>query len=367
MTRAAEGKAEVRRSLFERALAGETLRDVHVERRRKDGSAGRRQLLVGGHARSRRIRCAGIVYALDDITEREKLDARRRSRTICSSSARRSCRRKNDQLDAAINNMSQGLAMFDAEQRLIVCNKLYAEMYGLTPEQVKPGTTVRQIFDYRMANGFYHVKDTEQFVDSWASSFGQRSVAHSGAGRRPHHQRVARQTADGGRVVTHEDITERQKLNAQLEQQHRLLKAQEEKLQAQNMQLDAALNNMVQGLAMFDADQRLVICQRPLRRDVRPDTRAGEAGHAPARDRRAPHRQRRSCRGKSADEVCNRCSRVSAATVQCQYTTRAGRRPLHRRCRPSRWPTAARSPRTRTSPSSGARRPRSCIWRCTTR
>ena len=49
--------------------------------------------------------------------------------------------------------MTQGLAMFDSEQRLVVCNQRYTEMYGLTPEQVKPGTTVRQILQYRLANG----------------------------------------------------------------------------------------------------------------------------------------------------------------------------------------------------------------------
>jgi PAS domain-containing protein len=38
------------------------------------------------------------------------------------------------------------------------------------------------------------------------------------------------------------------------------LTEQERKLAAQNLQLDAALNNMAQGLAMFDAEQRLVLC-----------------------------------------------------------------------------------------------------------
>ena len=85
---------------------------------------------------------------------------------------------------------------------------------------------------------------------------------------------------NGGRLVTHEDITERQQLHARLEQQHHLLKEQEEKLRAQNLQLDAALNNMVQGLAMFDAEQRLVVCQRALCGDVRADAGAGEARHA---------------------------------------------------------------------------------------
>jgi PAS domain-containing protein len=67
---------------------------------------------------------------------------------------------------------------------------------------------------------------------------------------------------NGGRIVTHEDITERQRLNARLQQQHQHLRQQEEKLRAQNIQLDVALNNMSQGLCLFDADQRVVIANR---------------------------------------------------------------------------------------------------------
>ena len=148
-----------------------------------------------------------------------------RSRTHC-------WHEQHEQLDAALENMLQGLAMFDAEQRLIVCNKRYAEMYGLTPEQVKPGTTVREILQYRIANGFYHVRDTESFVSSWTSNFGEVSsrIQELADGRIISVTR--RSMANGGRLVTHEDITERQKLNAQLEQQHGLLKEQEEKLRA---------------------------------------------------------------------------------------------------------------------------------------
>ncbi len=45
---------------------------------------------------------------------------------------------QNLRFDAALNNMPHGLAMFDSEQRLVVSNKRYAEMYGLSEEQVKP-------------------------------------------------------------------------------------------------------------------------------------------------------------------------------------------------------------------------------------
>ena len=42
-------------------------------------------------------------------------------------------------LDSALNNMSQGLIMFDAAERMVVCNDLYIAMYGLSRENVKPG------------------------------------------------------------------------------------------------------------------------------------------------------------------------------------------------------------------------------------
>jgi diguanylate cyclase (GGDEF)-like protein/PAS domain S-box-containing protein len=202
------------------------------------------------------------IYAIRDLRDRQEL-ARERARQSSELHRReQELKAQNDKFDAALDNMLQGLAMFDAEHRLVVCNRRYAEMYGLTAEQVRPGTTVRQIFEYRMANGHYHVSDAEAFVGSWVSHFGEVSsrIQELADGRIIHITR--RQMADGGRLVTHEDITERQRLSARLAEQNQLLETQEEKLRAQNLQLDAALENMVQGLAMFDAEQRLVVCNR---------------------------------------------------------------------------------------------------------
>ncbi|MGE3066534.1 MAG: PAS-domain containing protein [Hyphomicrobiaceae bacterium] len=171
-------------------------------------------------------------------------------------------RRQNNLLDAAMENMLHGVAMFDADHRLVVCNKLYAQMYGLTPEQVKPGTLAQQIFRCRLANGHYETDDKDGFVESWIGDFGTVStrIQQLADGRIISVSRC--QTADGGRVVTHEDITERQRLNAQIELQNDLLKAQEEKLRQQYDRLDAAMENMPLGIAMFDAGQRLVVCNR---------------------------------------------------------------------------------------------------------
>lgn len=206
------------------------------------------------------------VTTHEDVTERQRMEEaleqsnrRLEHRNKLLIQREDELREQNVKFDAALENMLQGVAMFDADQRLIVCNKRYAQMYGLTPEQVKVGTTVREIFDHRLANGHYHVTDAETFVDGWAGDFGQTSsrIQQLADGRII--SVLRRQAANGSRIVTHEDITERQKLNARLEQQHELLKAQDEALKTKHIQLDAALNNMVQGLAMFDGQHCVVI------------------------------------------------------------------------------------------------------------
>src|SRR5438552_2317273 len=49
--------------------------------------------------------------------------------------------RVNQWFEVALNNMARGLSMFDAEQRLIVCNRLYREIYDLPEELTRPGHT----------------------------------------------------------------------------------------------------------------------------------------------------------------------------------------------------------------------------------
>jgi diguanylate cyclase (GGDEF)-like protein/PAS domain S-box-containing protein len=248
----------------------------------------------------------GLVSTHEDITEREKLNAK--------------IVQQHEQLDAALENMLQGVAMFDADQRLIVCNSRYATMYGLTPEQVRPGTTVREIFEHRLANGFYNVTDKDGFVRGWTKSFGEVSsrIQELADGRIISVTRHG--MANGGRLVTHEDITERQKLTAQLEAQHGLLKEQEEQLRQQNVRLDAALGNMVQGLAMFDAEYRLVIAneQYALMYGLTPDQlRPGTTLRQILEYRIAAG----YCPGRSAEDLLQATLRRMSGKRSTQYVT----------------------------------------------
>ena len=70
-------------------------------------------------------------------------------------------RRRIAQLATALDNMSQGLCMFDAGQRLMLCNRSYLRMYDLSPEVVKPGCTLRQLLNYRIKRGAF-TSDPEQ-------------------------------------------------------------------------------------------------------------------------------------------------------------------------------------------------------------
>src|SRR5438093_508469 len=60
---------------------------------------------------------------------------------------------KDLRLATAVNNMSQGVVMFDANERLVVCNDRYMEMYGLSPEVLKPGCMLGDVIRHRIATG----------------------------------------------------------------------------------------------------------------------------------------------------------------------------------------------------------------------
>ena len=66
-----------------------------------------------------------------------------------------------ERLETALANMSQGLCMFDRDQRVVVANRRYAEMYGLSPDEIRPGTTLTEILEARIARGTYKNAETQ--------------------------------------------------------------------------------------------------------------------------------------------------------------------------------------------------------------
>ena len=98
---------------------------------------------------------------LDEATS-ARTRAKRRWRELDRHKAELS--EQNRRFDAALENMSQGICMFDKEQRLIVCNRRYARMYGLPDERVRPGTTLREILDHRVVHGLYGGGSPQEYI-----------------------------------------------------------------------------------------------------------------------------------------------------------------------------------------------------------
>ena len=122
-----------------------------------------------------------------------------------------------ERLDAAVNNMPQGLCMFDRDKKLIVCNRPYAEMYGLKPEQIVPGTPVGEILQQRVAVGGYPDND-EGYVANRLKAIEERKPFYVVNELADGHVVAVSQMpmSNGGWIATHEDITDRRKAEAQI-------------------------------------------------------------------------------------------------------------------------------------------------------
>jgi diguanylate cyclase (GGDEF)-like protein/PAS domain S-box-containing protein len=159
-------------------------------------------------------------------------------------------------LEAAISHMSQGLMMFDATHRIVLCNRAYIELYDASPDVVKPGLPFRDLLRHRKERGSFF-PDVDSYCDTLISDLAtgkpRTRIVETSRGR---FVRVVNTPLQGGGWVgTHEDVTDRQQL---LEAHERSEKVVSE----QKLQLDVALNNMTHGLCMFDAEGHIVLFNR---------------------------------------------------------------------------------------------------------
>jgi diguanylate cyclase (GGDEF)-like protein len=115
---------------------------------------------------------------------------------------------------AALENMGDGLAMFDADERLVVCNSRYGSMYGLPAALQRVATPYRDIVSYRVKNGIMAGATSDLAVGEKIDAL--RLVPRDTASGRIEELsdgrliRILRQPLeDGGWVGTHEDVTDR--------------------------------------------------------------------------------------------------------------------------------------------------------------
>lgn len=128
------------------------------------------------------------------------------------------------QLRTAVDSMAQGMCMFDENERLVVCNTQYYQMYNLTPADVRPGATLSDVLKKRVEKGTFS-KDPEQYRKEFVAEVRRgRTTVHEVKSSSERLMLVMnRPVAGGGWIGTHEDITERR----QAEQQQAALQERE--------------------------------------------------------------------------------------------------------------------------------------------
>ncbi|MGH6948322.1 MAG: PAS-domain containing protein [Kiloniellales bacterium] len=158
----------------------------------------------------------------------------------------------------AIDSISGGIAMFDSQERLVLCNERYADLHPGARALSIPGTRFEEILRAAAKSG--QVSDATGREDAWVA---ERLARFRNPGRALElgltngrwFRVTERRTSDGGVAAISTEITESRRREEDLRQLS-------QELQHRNLLLDAALANMVQGIAMFDAQCHLIVCNR---------------------------------------------------------------------------------------------------------
>ncbi|OSI31004.1 bifunctional diguanylate cyclase/phosphodiesterase [Bradyrhizobium canariense] len=169
-----------------------------------------------------------------------------------------------ERFDRALNNMSQGLCFFNEDQRLIVCNRTYLEIYDLDPDVIRPGMKLTDIVDLRYSAGSAPKMSKQDYLD-WRNSArvideNSDTTVELTNGRMV---RIRHRPMEGrGWVATHEDITERHRTEIALAEAKAAAEQAEAAARAAHTHLTEALDVVPEGLAVFDKDDRLVLWNR---------------------------------------------------------------------------------------------------------
>ncbi|CAH2602838.1 EAL domain-containing protein [Rhodovastum atsumiense] len=120
-------------------------------------------------------------------------------------------RRTNLQFDAALGSMLQGLVVWDRELRLQLANVRFFEITGLPADALAPGMSVEAVCAAGLRHGFHPDEDPDAACARYRALLASRHPHQHEAELRPGLlvKLFFQPMADGGCVVTLEDITER--------------------------------------------------------------------------------------------------------------------------------------------------------------
>jgi diguanylate cyclase (GGDEF)-like protein len=191
-------------------------RQVEKARDANGGIDVERLLTLVGEAyeaadRDRRRTDRSIALMIEELdTLNRSLERQVEERTAALQARETELRAQNLRFDAAINNMSQSLLMFDEQARLVICNNRYIEMYDLPAAEIRPGCSLLDLLEMQVRNRTL-VGDPEKLAENVLTSAARRRHTHW-VNELPDGRTISvrlHPIADGGWVTTHEDISDR--------------------------------------------------------------------------------------------------------------------------------------------------------------
>ena len=130
----------------------------------------------------------------------------------------------NSRIDTALNNMIQGVVMFNPAGELVVCNDRFLEIYGLSPGVVKPGAPLWRILEHRAQTGSFS-ENVDDYMEEVRTKMlaGEQMVKIVDLPDGRTFCVTNRPTGGGAWVATHEDITERRRSEKDLDRARNML------------------------------------------------------------------------------------------------------------------------------------------------
>jgi len=159
-----------------------------------------------------------------------------------------------EQLGDAIESISDGFVLFDEDDRLVICNSRYKELYGYSDEDVRPGVYTRQL-------GQLDINRGTVILDESVDQYLNRRDDHQDLNQKPYiihlnDGRILetrdRKTLSGGIVSTQEDVTEFRLAQEELEKSHTYLEARIKERTQQLQKLSLAVEQSPNAVFITD-------------------------------------------------------------------------------------------------------------------
>lgn len=180
-------------------------------------------------------------------------------------------RRTETWLQEALESMSDGFALFDCDDKLVLCNERYMQLYPCAAHKMVPGAPYEELVKDGAYSGQYPDADGRfaEWVDEHLTL--RRSGNHEFEQKLPDDRWVFvkdRRMPDGSMVCLRTDITERKNaeriLHERQDELERMVNDRTAELKSSNDRMTAAIEAMNDGFGLVDADGRVVLANSKL-------------------------------------------------------------------------------------------------------